>query len=126
MGEAPRRTDAEARPAAKQPLAVDAACEADERVDRGEDEHDGGDVLPERHADERAARGEHERRGQREHGEDIRQQAVRVAREGDVTGEVDGEEGVRDGLSRRVGVLLPGSEGARGCVGSGLSREPEG
>ena len=48
-----------------------------------------------------------------------------VAREGDVAGEVDGEERVRDGLSRRVGVLLPGGQGARGGVGDRVEREPE-
>ena len=83
------------------------------------------DVFPERHADERAAGGEHERRGEREDREDVRQQAVRVAREGDVAGEVDGEERVGDGLSRRVGVLLPGGQGAGGGVGDCVEREPE-
>ena len=121
----PRSTDAESGPAAEQPLAVDAAGEADERVDRGEDEHDGDDVFPERHADERAACGEHERRGERENREDVRQRAVHVACEGDVAGEVDGEERVRDRLSRRVRVLLPGGQGARGGVGDCVEREPE-
>ena len=55
-------------------MAVDAAGEADERVDRAEDEHDRERVLPERHADERAPGGQDERRGQREDREDVREQ----------------------------------------------------
>ena len=55
--EPPGGAEAESRPAAEEPVGVDAAGEADERVDRGEDEHDRENVFPERHADERAAGG---------------------------------------------------------------------
>ena len=59
-------------------MAVDAAGEADERVDRGEDEHDRECVFPEGDADERAAGGQHERGGEREDREDVRGEAVHV------------------------------------------------
>ena len=55
--EAPGGADAEAGAAAEEAVRVDAAGEADERVDRGEDEDDCERVLPERHADEGAAGG---------------------------------------------------------------------
>ena len=54
-------------------MGVDAAGDADERVDGGEDEHDRECVFPEGDADERAAGGEDEGRGEREDGEDVRE-----------------------------------------------------
>ena len=47
--------------------------QTDERIDRHEDEDERERVLPERHADEGAAGREHERRAQREHGEQARE-----------------------------------------------------
>jgi hypothetical protein len=56
-GEAPGRASAEAGAAVEEAVGVDAAGEADERVDRAEHEDDRERVLPERHAHERAAGG---------------------------------------------------------------------
>ena len=85
----PRGADAAAE--VEEALGVDAAGEADERVDRAEHEDDGERILPEQDADEGAAGGEDELgRGEREDRQDRGQQSLGVGREGDVAGEVDG------------------------------------
>jgi hypothetical protein len=55
LREAPGRARVEPGTAVEEALAVDAAREPDKRVDRSEDEYDGGCVLPERDAAEGAA-----------------------------------------------------------------------
>ena len=106
-------------------VGVDPPGEADERVDRGKDEDERERVLPERYADDGAPGGENERRGQREDGQHVREDAAGVGGDGDVAGEVGGEERVRHRLTRRVCVLLAGGQRAGCCIGDRVEREAE-
>jgi hypothetical protein len=106
-------------------VCVHATGEADEPVDRREREHERQRVLPGRHADERAPCRKHERRAEREDGEEPRNGSLGICAESHVAGEEDGDERVRDGLPRRLGVLLARGECARNRIGDGIQREPE-
>lgn len=64
----------------EKPVRVDAAGKPDESVDGADDKYDRERVLPQWDADEGAAGGEHERRGQREDGEQAGERPVRVTR----------------------------------------------